>query len=856
MAVYTNDLRLKEIATGDESGTWGASTNTNLELIAEAFSFGTEAITTNADTHTTTISDGTSDPGRSIFLKYTGTLDSACTITIGPNTVSKLWFIENATSGSQNIIIKQGSGATVTIANGQTKAIYSDGAGSGGAMVDAFTDLAMPSLFVEGATTITVSDNSSALTLVSTDADANSGPVLSLYRNSASPADSDVGGQIEFHAENDADEKITYATIRIKTADVSDGTEDGTLAIQTITAGSNRNRFNIQASETVINEDSRDLDFRVESDGNANMLVVNAGDDRVGVGTASPADVLEIEGSIDGSVSMVVTNNSSGTSAYAGIKLDGDGNNFFIKNWGDNVSGLANTTQFISTASGSNFLFSTASTEAMRIDSSQRVGIGGTPSKQLHIQNANDAELLIESTGSDATDDAKLELKTTNGEFVIQNDRSLGVSGALTFAGSSSNILVLDHANSLVGLGTASPQSLLHLSATSPTISMTDTNSMSDTNDRFIVRASSDQGNIQYFDNSASATRTLMSFLLTEVNVNDDAADRDFRIESNTNANMFGINGGSDFVYIGADEQVQGGTLSINAVSASPVIGMLSRSTTDGHQATILLQQTNATSGNFTATGDGRGLGLIGFRGVDSAGTAREGAGISVEQDGSAVSGAINGKMTFRTRDVDRMQITSGGIITMGGSSHNDDVLYLTRGDSGKALRIFEDSTEVGFIGTNTATGLSFTNLFSANSGVGTKLHQLASGAGNADVRFNSSTAAITFDTSSRLVKEDIEDIPYGLEAIKKLSPKKYKRTDGEKEVELGLIADEVVEVIPEIVGIMSKSVFTKEESDTEEIPGSVRYSKLTAVLVKAIQEQQEMIETLQTKVAALEGGS
>ena len=141
MATYVNDLRLKEIATGDESGTWGTSTNTNLELIAEAFSFGTEAITTNADTHTTTIADGSTDPGRSIFLQYTGTLDSTCTITIGPNTVSKLWFIENATSGSQSIIISQGSGANITIANGQTKAVYSDGAGSGAAIVDALVDL-------------------------------------------------------------------------------------------------------------------------------------------------------------------------------------------------------------------------------------------------------------------------------------------------------------------------------------------------------------------------------------------------------------------------------------------------------------------------------------------------------------------------------------------------------------------------------------------------------------------------------------------------------------------------------------------------------------------------------------------
>ena len=146
MATYVNDLRLKEIGTGESSGTWGSETNTNLELIAEAFSFGTEAITTNANTHTTTIADGSTDPGRSMFLKYTGALDSDCTITIAPNTVSKLWFIENATtdsgsSGPYNVIIKQGTGATVTIPNSEVKAIYADGAGSGGAMVDAFTDL-------------------------------------------------------------------------------------------------------------------------------------------------------------------------------------------------------------------------------------------------------------------------------------------------------------------------------------------------------------------------------------------------------------------------------------------------------------------------------------------------------------------------------------------------------------------------------------------------------------------------------------------------------------------------------------------------------------------------------------------
>jgi hypothetical protein len=164
-STYVNDLRLNEMATGDQSGSWGTVTNTNLELIGEAFGFGTEAITTNANTHTTTIADGAADPGRSMFLKYTGTLDSACTITIGPNTVSKMWFIENATSGSQNIIISQGSGANITISAGQTKAVYSNGAGSGAAFVDAFNSLSVGTLAISGITYPT-SDGSSGQALV------------------------------------------------------------------------------------------------------------------------------------------------------------------------------------------------------------------------------------------------------------------------------------------------------------------------------------------------------------------------------------------------------------------------------------------------------------------------------------------------------------------------------------------------------------------------------------------------------------------------------------------------------------------------------------------------------------------
>jgi len=148
-STFVNNLRLEEMNTGEQSGTWGTKTNTNLELIGEALGFGTEAITTNADTHTTTVADASTDPGRAMFIKYTGTLDSACTITIAPNTLSRVHIVENGTSGSQNIIISQGSGANVTIAPGTAKVVYLDGAGSGAAVVDAFAHLAAVDLTVD-----------------------------------------------------------------------------------------------------------------------------------------------------------------------------------------------------------------------------------------------------------------------------------------------------------------------------------------------------------------------------------------------------------------------------------------------------------------------------------------------------------------------------------------------------------------------------------------------------------------------------------------------------------------------------------------------------------------------------------
>jgi hypothetical protein len=138
MATYVNNLRLKEIATGDESGTWGTSTNTNLELIADSLGYGTQdGFATDANS-TTTVADGTTDPARAFYFKVTSsaTLTATRELTIAPNTISRVMIIENATTGSQSIEISQGSGSNVTIPTGIAKLVYLDGAGAGAEVVD------------------------------------------------------------------------------------------------------------------------------------------------------------------------------------------------------------------------------------------------------------------------------------------------------------------------------------------------------------------------------------------------------------------------------------------------------------------------------------------------------------------------------------------------------------------------------------------------------------------------------------------------------------------------------------------------------------------------------------------------
>ena len=149
---FSNDLRVRLQESGSNAGSWGDLLNGTITNIASGFGQGSEAIP-NASTHTITLADGTADEARSLYLKLTGG-GQACTVTLGPNTISKVWIIDNATS--YTLTFSQGSGANVAIAAGAVKVIATDGAGSGAAVVDTLDGLegSLSSLAVTGALTV------------------------------------------------------------------------------------------------------------------------------------------------------------------------------------------------------------------------------------------------------------------------------------------------------------------------------------------------------------------------------------------------------------------------------------------------------------------------------------------------------------------------------------------------------------------------------------------------------------------------------------------------------------------------------------------------------------------------------
>ena len=121
------------IADGEQSGTWGQTTNTNLQIINRLTSEA-HTITLSGTTHTLAVSDGTLSDGQYGVLVLGGSPSGTNTITISPNDSQRVFVFRN-TSG-QTAIISQGSGSNATILNGDSAIVYCDGTGAGANVID------------------------------------------------------------------------------------------------------------------------------------------------------------------------------------------------------------------------------------------------------------------------------------------------------------------------------------------------------------------------------------------------------------------------------------------------------------------------------------------------------------------------------------------------------------------------------------------------------------------------------------------------------------------------------------------------------------------------------------------------
>jgi hypothetical protein len=152
---YTTNLGIELPADGEQDGVWGDVVNDNMNIVDRAVN-GSVILTLSGTSSTLTTSDGTLSNGQYKALILGGTPSGTHTITIAPNDAQKIYYVYNLSG--QSVVLSQGSGTTVTIANNDSGIIYSDGGGGAAGVVNITDHFAMNSVKITGGTITGITD--------------------------------------------------------------------------------------------------------------------------------------------------------------------------------------------------------------------------------------------------------------------------------------------------------------------------------------------------------------------------------------------------------------------------------------------------------------------------------------------------------------------------------------------------------------------------------------------------------------------------------------------------------------------------------------------------------------------------
>jgi len=155
---YTTRTGIEKPATGEQSGTWGDTTNLNFDIIDTALN-GVVTLSLSGTSSSLTTSDGTVSDGMNKLIVCGGSPSGTHTITIAPNDAEKIYFVTNDTN--QSVVFSQGSGANVIGATGESRIIRADGAGGGAAVTDFTSTMAASTTFINN----TASGDATALAI-------------------------------------------------------------------------------------------------------------------------------------------------------------------------------------------------------------------------------------------------------------------------------------------------------------------------------------------------------------------------------------------------------------------------------------------------------------------------------------------------------------------------------------------------------------------------------------------------------------------------------------------------------------------------------------------------------------------
>ena len=910
-STFDNDLRLEEMATGENAGSWGTKTNTNLELIADAFGYGTFTIA-DADT-TLTMPDGsdTDNALRSLYLKISSSADltTTRTLTLAPNTVSKIWYIENNTSGGQIITISQGSGSNINIANGTAKFIATDGGGAGANVIEITQDLAIADMSVDGV--LTVADGSASAPSISNTGDTDTGIYFSdantlafstsgTLRARIQDTSFNIGNQAATHffqAYGDAPLSLGFGeqpnTARAARFEKLDETASDTYALNLYFADhatSSSGSFNLFSSQSsdkklrvnssgdvifydgsdesfefdassmlTINKPQNDRDFRVSSVNQQNMLYVNAGEDRVGIGTASPTNILTVHsttnsnpfavhGSNTGIAYADFTNNAT-TAVNNGFGLELRANSttqerqigYILARWKDNTD-ATRTSDF---------------RVISQKDGSSKTWFEFDGDKIWFNQGNDDIDFRVESVGNGY---ALFVDATTNkvGVFTSSPQQALHVTGSVR----------LDANNNGLGNGSAGNKLILNDNdgATQSGQPMgeidfvTADNTNPGTAGRISVQATGTGGSGMFVFKAGQAGSLAQVMQMSDsqllVNVDDD--DYDFRVKSPNYSHMFNVDGGEDAV----------GILSTTASSSQTLaVG------TKGDNQTVFLQN-NGTTGNRASMKFSAGYTQtfeIGM-GDNMAGGGRNFT-IQETSTGSSTTATAPAYM-FRGNGSGRFYMTDQNdnvIMDLNGSSA---YVFNDQGASGvdfrveslgseNAIRVDAGNNDVIFFKgaaiDDTATGVDIRDtgqLTATTSTAGRILLLNGQGTTSTDaIQFkiaNAEVGSVAIDTtgtiyattSDRRLKTDISPIDGATNKLMAMNPVTHKwKADPEADAVHGFIAQEMQEIVPESVS---------GEDGGEEMM-SMDYGRITPVIVAALQEANQKIAELEARIATLE---